>query len=423
MVADGTSRDEGVGHGREFWPRREKHNLTPYAQRVEDLYRKSDEYRVAMNDPNEEQPPATKKARRGEDDEEEGMTKEEKNQEAKGERDSVAIDTTAVSKVWSPQRASRVAIKVRSLEDGNLCGGDFVLDTDGNACTISFLFEKQRKVYGLTAGHLADVGDNLEIFAESQADEEGNYPTIDIGQVVSKDVETDSLIFQIHHPHVLTRVDLLRVLVSPKSGLNLPEPDANPTPPQEGTDVVVYGAKRRGAKGVVVIRSSDFKGKISKKGDIGVSSKTDSGESVSYGATSLTDGGDCGALYLVATSGSPIAMHHCLQNPQDEGGENTDATKGYISFGIPLANILSKHALLGGHSEKEIQKQQLYSPPAAATTQTRNMANFKTKPSTKIPMMDGTIQRPRQSPNIAKFKTRRIFIDRNGKRVSAPRPK
>lgn len=377
-----------------------------------------------MNNSNDdEQPPVTKKARRGElkdhEDKDALVTKEEKKQDAEDETNSAAIDTTAVGKIWSPQRASRVGIKVRSLQDGNLCGGDFVLDTDGSACTISFLFEKDGKVCGLTAGHLADVGDNLEIFAESQADEEGNYPTIDIGQVVSKDVQTDSLIFQIHHPHVLQRVDLL--MVSPKSGLSsilrLPEPDANPTPPQEGTEVVVYGAKRRGANGVVVIGSSEFKGKISKKGDIGISSNADSGESVSYGNTSLTDGGDCGALYLVTTSGSPIAMHHCLQNPQDEGGKITDKTKGYISFGIPLAKILSKHTLLGGHSEGEAQEQQLYSPPAATGKQTRNMAIFKTKPSTKIPMMKGTIQHPRQSPNIAKFKTRRIFIDRNGKRV------
>ena len=51
-------------------------------------------------------------------------------------------------------------------------------------------------------------------------------------------------------------------MLSPKSGLSkilrLPEPDANPTPPQEGTEVVVYGAKRRGANGVVVIGRREF---------------------------------------------------------------------------------------------------------------------------------------------------------------------
>jgi hypothetical protein len=101
-----------------------------------------------MNDPNDEKLPATKKARRGElvdDYKEEAMKKEEKKEEAEDEKNSVAIDTTAMAKIWSPQRASRVGIKVRSLEDGNLRGGDFVLDADGKACTISFLFEKKGK--------------------------------------------------------------------------------------------------------------------------------------------------------------------------------------------------------------------------------------------------------------------------------------
>ncbi|CAB9524891.1 expressed unknown protein [Seminavis robusta] len=250
------------------------------------------------NSNDDEQPPVTKKARRGElkdhEDKDELVTKEEKKQDAEDETNSAAIDTTA-----------RVGLKkVRSLQDGNLCGGDFVLDTDGSACTISFLFEKDGKICGLTAGHLADVGDNLEIFAESQADEE----------------DSSSSCFATGGQ----RVDLLMVSPMHMSGLStilrLPEPDANPTPPQEGIEVVVCGAKRRGANGVVAIGSS-VKGKMSKKGDIGISSNADSGESVSYGSTSLTYGVDCGALYLVTTSGTPIAMHHCLQNPQDEGRE------------------------------------------------------------------------------------------------------
>jgi hypothetical protein len=211
-------------------------------------------------------------------------------------------------------------------------------------------------------------------------------------------------------------------MVSPKSGLastlRLPRPDANPEPLHEGTDVVIYGARHRGATGVVVIGSSDFRGTFSRIGDIGVSANTGSGESISYRTDSLTERGDCGALYLNTTTGYPIAMHHCLQNPQDEGAEDTP--KGFISFGIPLSKTMSKHTLLGRHSEQEIQDQQLYSPSAAANAQTRNMAMFKTKRSTKIPRLAGTSHPPRQSPNIAKFRTRRIFIDANGNRVSAP---
>lgn len=251
--------------------------------------------------------------------------------------------------------------------------------------------------------------------AKSTADDEGNYPTTQFGAVVSKDVATDSLIFEVCHHYVVARVDLLKH--SPESGLedstlHLPDPDVSPTPPAESTEVVIYGAKRRGAHGVVAIAGSNFRGAYSKVGDIGITSKKEIGGSVVFGTESLTDSGDCGALYLDVATGQPIAMHHCLQNLNPVGTE--DRTKGYISFGIPLAKILANHALLGGCSEQGFQEQQHYSPSGATKQQTRNMATFKTKASTKIPPLGGTSQQPRQSPNIAKFKTRRIFIDQQG---------
>ena len=52
--------------------------------------------------------------------------------------------------------------------------------------------------------------------------------------------------------------------------------------------------------------------------------------------------------------------------------------------------------------EQDIQDQHLYLRPSAAT-QTRNMSIFMTKPSTKFPTMDGTIEHPRRTLNIAKF--------------------
>jgi hypothetical protein len=120
------------------------------------------------NDPNDEQPRCSKKARLLEGDLAEDEEKEEATQK---EGDSAAVakmDTAVVANTWSPRRASRGGIKVRSLADGNFRGGDFVLDTDGNACTVSFLFEKDNKIYGFTAGHLAEVGEPLEVFAESK---------------------------------------------------------------------------------------------------------------------------------------------------------------------------------------------------------------------------------------------------------------
>jgi len=307
----------------------------------------------------------------------------------------------------SPRRASRDGIKVRSLSDGNFRGGNFVLDADGNACTVSFLFKEGNKIYGLTAGHLAEVGEALEVFAESTVNDEGNYPTIQFGAVVSKDLATDSLIFEVHHPFVVERVDLLKI--SPKSGLEdstllLPDPDANPTPPKESTEVIIYGAKRRGAHGVVVIARNKFRGNYSMVDDIGITSKKEIGGSVFFGTESLTDRGDGGALYLDVATGYPIAMHHCLQNPNPAGTE--DCTKGYISFGVPFEKILAKHTLLGGRSEQGFQEQQQYSPSMATKQQSRDMASFKTQPSTKIPPLDGAFQQPRRSSYIAKFKTR-----------------
>ena len=374
-----------------------------------------------MNDNQSDEQPLSKKARLREpsDDGKEEAKKEEEKKEEKEAREGNTIDTSTVAKLWSPQRASRPGIKIRSLVDGNLRGGDFVLNADGDACTISFLFEKDNNIYGLTAGHLARVGDNLEVFAESTADNDGTYSTTPIGAVVAVDYETDSLIFQVLHPHVVPRVDLLKV--SPQTGLGssllqLPNPDSNPPQPPEGIEVVVCGAKRRGAHGVVVIGCNDSRGSYSKIGDIGIASKTQHEGSISYGTEGLTDLGDCGALYLDAATGVPIAMHHCLQNPKQERGDGM--TEGYVSFGIPLANIFSKHSLLGGQSGREIQEQQLLSPAAAAKSQTRNMTVFKTKPSTKFPPMPGMSQPRRQSPNIAKFKTRRVFLNDKGERIS-----
>lgn len=78
----------------------------------------------------------------------------------------------------------------------------------------------------------------------------------------------------VRHPFVVARVDLLKI--PPKSGLEdstLTDPDVNPTPPKESTEVVIYGAKRRGAHGVVVIAGSNFRGAYSRLGDIGITSK------------------------------------------------------------------------------------------------------------------------------------------------------
>jgi hypothetical protein len=83
---------------------------------------------------------------------------------------SVAVDMTAVAKIWSH---SELLHKGEESEDGNLRGGDFV-GYRRESLHHQFSFERESKIYGLTAGHLADIGDQLEIL-ESQADEDSNY--------------------------------------------------------------------------------------------------------------------------------------------------------------------------------------------------------------------------------------------------------
>uniref|UniRef100_A0A7S2Y9D3 Uncharacterized protein n=1 Tax=Entomoneis paludosa TaxID=265537 RepID=A0A7S2Y9D3_9STRA len=63
---------------------------------------------------------------------------------------SAVIDIQATSAAWSPPdaRLNRPEKVVSSLEDGNLRGGNFVLDCDGNATTLTVAFERDEKMYG-----------------------------------------------------------------------------------------------------------------------------------------------------------------------------------------------------------------------------------------------------------------------------------
>ena len=57
--------------------------------------------------------------------------------------------------------------KVTSRDDSNLRGGNFVLDRHGQAATLCFPFKKDGRFYGLTTGHLANVGDPILVFMDS----------------------------------------------------------------------------------------------------------------------------------------------------------------------------------------------------------------------------------------------------------------
>lgn len=306
---------------------------------------------------------------------------------------SKLINANAVAQTWSPDftRLNRREKKVSSLEDSNLRGGNFVLDCDGNATTLSFVFEKEAKLYGLTAGHLADPGDPIFVFLTSSMipndfDDGESYEMMEVGEVVSKDVETDSLIFEISNPYMIGKVDPLKLLHGhgfADNDLRLPGQNAND--PCEGTKVVLYGTMRRGEVGIVTVPSKQYAGYISKIGDIGIAS-------VENGTRPLTSDGDCGTVY-VTEDGLGLAMHHCL--------------KGNVSFGIPIANILAKHSLLGGQAQAAPERQQRMrsSLMYRERCERRNMTKFDTK--IKMPPPFGDAHRDKgiiyESRNIAKF--------------------
>lgn len=219
----------------------------------------------------------------------------------------------------------------------NYCGG-VLFNGDGAATRVSFFFEKDSHVYGVTAGHLANLEDT--VFAFCRFGDEDVCETVPFGKVVSHDTETDSLIFRVA-PDKKDMVYLLKQ--APKVGmgnrpLQLPAPCANPTPPEEGSDIVSFdrltdnGTSRTGT---VTICSNPDRGRHSLIGDIGIQSKE------SGGITTFTEAGDSGALYL-DKKGVPIAIHHAIR------GEMRGKRAQFCSFAVPVAKIMSKHPLLGG---------------------------------------------------------------------------
>lgn len=224
------------------------------------------------------------------------------------------INVAALQQNWTPDRAQRLVNgerKIRSAEDGLFRGGDFVLNKDGGACTLSFCFEYKSQTYGLTVGHLAaDVGDSIFRFSASEPiphdDDDGeSYFMNEIGNVVSKSQETDSLVFLIDsgvHCSIMT--------LAPESGLcgrlGLPLPSGNPAAPNQGSVLVGYGAQRRGGYGTVHTPAKADDGTFSRVGNIGIVSSE--GEDCV-----LTDDGDCGTLFL-NVDGMPLYFHHTLFN-------------------------------------------------------------------------------------------------------------
>jgi len=176
-----------------------------------------------------------------------------------------------------------------------LRGGDYILNSNFEAVTLSFCFYKDGKKYGLTVAHLCrSVGDPVYAFGSDTRHPDGSYDVVHLGSVVSMDAKTDSLVFEIRDNILIDSYCL-----SPEAGLQgaLVIPDWNSLPPlEDGTTLGGFGAQRRGAVGVVIgtWKESTHRNNLPiLDGDIMMVS-----ESPGAGDKQLSDSGDCGNLFL-----------------------------------------------------------------------------------------------------------------------------
>ena len=266
-----------------------------------------------------------------------------------------------ILQTWSPEetRIVRAEENTKNIRVGPLRGGDYVLNEDGDSATLSCCFKRDQFTYGVTVGYLVKrVGDAVYAFVSgeplSTEDEDDSpiYETRVIGSVVSISQETDSLVFLLNGD-----VDALPMELPPESGLNgklkFPEPNPSPPTPPLGTVLVGFAAQRRGAAGRVNTPALERAGRFSFVNDIGiVATDTANGRSAQ-----LTDGGDCGALFL-DLEGTPLYFHHVIRR--------LSASDSYESFGVPFARVMSCHSELGGDSHSESLQHKSDSAPCSS---------------------------------------------------------
>jgi hypothetical protein len=229
-----------------------------------------------------------------------------------------------IAKSWSPGHRSRRANKFLGLKGGPLRGGDFVLTAEGSGATCSFCFSVGIERYGVTVGHLAPVGDPIFVFTG-----EGNNEVRLAGYVVSVSSSTDSLVFSISKDIPATDQVLAKKSVLEDRALALPTPNAHLLHP-ERTALFGYGAMRKGAVGLVTTPAQEQLCGFCLVGSVGISSPN---------GASLTDKGDCGAIFIDEEGVYGPTMHYLCWTRDNVIAE---------SFGIPLASIIANHTLLGG---------------------------------------------------------------------------
>ncbi|KAL3908556.1 MAG: hypothetical protein SGILL_008437 [Bacillariaceae sp.] len=238
------------------------------------------------------------------------------------------VHTSDEEEFLEPQR------RVLCLQQDGFQSSHFVLDSEGKAATCSICFESNDKLYGLTVGSLGDVGDPLFCFVKpfpiASENDDGTksylYQIMQLGQVVSKDVETDSLVFDISNPFVsergLPEVDPLCAR----------EPELHSLGPPQCTKAQMRCSSSGETSDAVVSDSYNrFPGTVSGVGDIGFVGYSE------YGKFTLTGPGDAGALCVDANK-KTMSMHHATCRCTDQWED--------ISYGVPLTSIIARHEIL-----------------------------------------------------------------------------
>ena len=251
-------------------------------------------------------------------------------------------------------RESIAPMKVRSLA-GNarkLRGGDWIScgAADGQM-TLAVAWKRGPKQYGLTVYHpfhedgrrigsgvYAFNSDVALPFSKPSGDVVYKHKAIQIGNVVSIDAETDSLVFEIF-PNI--EIDPFAVALSGDDNnvcyVNFPKPDSlSPNLPDLGTKLVMYGAARRGMIGSCVEMLPNDDALRADKSTRLTTRSFDSNDGVVNGETKLSFGGDCGALYI-DEDGAPWGMHTTIY------GTKSDNKIVWTSRGALLSHIVEGH--------------------------------------------------------------------------------
>ena len=271
---------------------------------------------------------------------------------------SSRVNMDEVVNSWSPEDVRKQLddtghgnMKVRSL-NGNtrrLRGGDWITSGPG-FCTLAVAWKEHGgKQYGLTVAHVF-TSYNLPrgssvwaVDSDEPLPATGKHRTIKIGSLVSIDFATDSAVFEIF-PNI--KIDPLAVALS--SGDDKVVKIKRPSPftpiPEEvpyGSQLIIYGAARRGMIGVRVPRRGENVCDMSAFWS--TQSYDNEGSMEPTGQTKLTFSGDCGALAIDA-QGRPWSMHTTIQ------GVPANNPTTWTSHGAMFCKVVDAHAFYFGHT-------------------------------------------------------------------------